>query len=67
MINLEDREMVRELYSRYAHTLDDGRYEEWVGCFIPDGVFDSPWVGRHVGSENLLALVKRAIRPRWAA
>jgi 3-phenylpropionate/cinnamic acid dioxygenase small subunit len=50
--------MVRELYSRYAHTLDEGHYEQWVDCFTPDGVFDSPWVGRHVGTENLLALVK---------
>jgi 3-phenylpropionate/cinnamic acid dioxygenase small subunit len=57
MINYEDREMVRELYSRYAHTLDEGRNEEWVDCFTPDGVFDSPWVGRHAGRENLLAMV----------
>jgi 3-phenylpropionate/cinnamic acid dioxygenase small subunit len=49
----EDREQIRELYSRYAFTIDYGPYDEWVKCFTPDGVFDSPRLGRHEGHEAL--------------
>ena len=45
MFNYEDREKVRELFARFCHSIDEGRYEEWVGTFTPDGVFDSPVVG----------------------
>jgi 3-phenylpropionate/cinnamic acid dioxygenase small subunit len=49
----EDREQIRELYARYAFTIDHGPYEEWVKCFTADGVFESPRLGRHVGAEGL--------------
>lgn len=49
----EDREQIRELYSRYAFTIDYGPYDEWVKCFTPIGVFDSPRLGRHEGHEAL--------------
>ena len=51
---LEDREQIRELYARYAYTIDHGPYDEWVGCFTEDGVFDSPRLGRHAGRQGLL-------------
>ena len=53
MFNLEDREKVRELHARFALSFDEGRYEEWINCYTPEGVFDSPWVGRHAGREGL--------------
>lgn len=49
----EDCEQIRDLYARYAHTIDLGRHDEWVACFTEDGVFDSPLFGRNVGSEGL--------------
>ena len=50
----EDREQVRELYARYAFTVDYGRYQEWVECFTADGTFESPRFGKHQGSQGLL-------------
>jgi len=49
----EDREQIRELYARYAFTIDHGPYDDWVKCFTEDGVFDSPRLGSHVGHEGL--------------
>jgi 3-phenylpropionate/cinnamic acid dioxygenase small subunit len=49
----EDREQIRELYARYAFTIDYGPYEDWLKCFTPDGLFDSPKFGRHVGYDGL--------------
>jgi 3-phenylpropionate/cinnamic acid dioxygenase small subunit len=49
----EDREQIRELYARYAFTIDYGPYEEWLKCFTLDGVFDSPKFGRHAGYDSL--------------
>ncbi len=50
----EEREQVRELYARYAFTIDYNRFEEWVRCFTEDGVFESPIFGLHQGSRGLL-------------
>lgn len=49
----EDREQIRELYARYAFTIDHGPFDEWVRCFTADGVFESPRLGRHAGHEAL--------------
>jgi 3-phenylpropionate/cinnamic acid dioxygenase small subunit len=49
----EDREQIRELYARYAIYVDNERFEDWVQCFTPDGVFDSPMFGKQAGHENL--------------
>jgi hypothetical protein len=37
----EDLEEVRELYNRYALSVDEDRADELAGCFTPDGVFES--------------------------
>jgi 3-phenylpropionate/cinnamic acid dioxygenase small subunit len=50
---IEDREEIRELYARYAHTVDNGQLNEWIDCFSDDGVFDSPRFGKHTGREGL--------------
>ena len=49
----DDREQIRELYARYAFTIDLGPYDEWVRCFTADGVFESPRLGRHEGHDAL--------------
>jgi SnoaL-like domain len=54
----QEREKVRELYARYTNSLDESCFEEWVECFTPDGIFESPWVGRHVGRDELLRLAQ---------
>jgi 3-phenylpropionate/cinnamic acid dioxygenase small subunit len=49
----EDCEQIRDLYARYAHTVDLARYDEWIDCFTEDGVFESPRFGRHQGIAGL--------------
>lgn len=49
----EDREQIRELYARYAFTIDYGPFDEWVKYFTDDGVFESPRFGRHAGTDGL--------------
>ena len=49
----EDREQIREIYARYANTVDAGQFDAWIDCFTPDGVFESPLMGRFAGQEEL--------------
>ncbi len=49
----DDREEIRELYARYAFTIDHGPYEDWVKCFTSNGIFESPRLGRHEGEDAL--------------
>src|SRR3989442_581686 len=53
MSELEDREQIRDLYARYALTIDEDDREGWVACFTEDGVFESPRFGRHPGRDAL--------------
>jgi len=39
----------------YTHALDDGRTDDVVANFCPDGVVDMPGLGRHVGHYALRA------------
>jgi uncharacterized protein (TIGR02246 family) len=50
---LEDREEIRELYARYAATIDEGQFDAWLDCFTEDGVFESSRFGRHAGRDGL--------------
>jgi 3-phenylpropionate/cinnamic acid dioxygenase small subunit len=50
----EDHEQIRELYARYAYTVDFEQYQDWVKCFTEDGVFQSPIFGQNKGKEGLL-------------
>jgi uncharacterized protein (TIGR02246 family) len=54
---LEDREEIRELYAHYAHTIDNGRFDEWLQCFTDDGTFESSRFGKHSGREGLRRFV----------
>jgi hypothetical protein len=39
----------------YTHALDDGRTDDVVATFCPDGAVDMPGLGRHVGHDALKA------------
>jgi len=39
----------------YTHALDDGRTDDVVATFCPDGTCDMPGLGRHAGHEALRA------------
>jgi hypothetical protein len=50
---------VRAALAAYTHALDDGRAEDVVATFCPDGVVDIPGMGRHEGRDALLAAYQR--------
>ena len=54
----EDREQIRELYARYAIYVDQERFDDWVNCFTPDGVFSSPIYGEWPGHDKLREFTK---------
>jgi hypothetical protein len=55
---IEDQLAIRELVARYNYAIDEGRPEEWVNTFVPDGTFESSALGKHTGPEALLAFAK---------
>ena len=55
---IEDQFAIRELVARYNYAIDEERPEEWVATFVPDGTFESTALGKHTGSEALLAFAK---------
>jgi hypothetical protein len=55
---IEDQFAIRELVARYNYAIDEGRPEEWVTTFVPDGTFESSALGTHTGAEALLAFAK---------
>jgi hypothetical protein len=55
---IEDQFAIRELVARYNYAIDEGRAEEWVATFVPDGTFESSALGKHTGREALLMFAK---------
>lgn len=55
---LQDRLDVKELYSRYALTIDNNEADAWVDCFTEDGTFVSTRFGTHKGKEGLRRFTK---------
>jgi ketosteroid isomerase-like protein len=53
-------EGVRATIAAYTHALDDGRTDDVVATFCPDGVVDIPGMGTHEGHDAL-----RAAYARW--
>jgi hypothetical protein len=49
-----DQLAIRELVARYNYAIDEGRPEEWVATFVPDGTFESTALGTHTGADALL-------------
>jgi SnoaL-like domain len=48
-------EGVRAAIATYTHALDDGRTDDIVATFCPDGAVDIPGMGTHEGHDALLA------------
>ena len=46
-------EGVRATMAAYAQALDDGRTDDVVATFCPDGVCDIPGMGMHEGHNDL--------------
>jgi hypothetical protein len=53
-------EGIRATIAAYTHALDDGRTDDVVATFCPDGVVDIPGRGTHVGHDAL-----RAAYTKW--
>ena len=53
-------EGIRATIAAYTHALDDGRTDDVVATYCPDGVCDIPGMGRHVGHDAL-----RAAYTKW--
>jgi ketosteroid isomerase-like protein len=48
-------EGVRATIAAYAHALDDGRTDDVVATFCPDGVCEIPGMGTHEGHDAIRA------------
>lgn len=48
-------EGVRATLATYCHALDDGRTDDIVATFCPDGSFEAPGMGSHQGHDALRA------------
>ena len=59
-------EGIRATIAAYTHALDDGRTDDVVATFCPDGVCDIPGMGTHVGHDALRAAYDKW-KPRRAA
>lgn len=53
-------EGVRAAIAAYTHALDDGRTDDVVGTFCPDGTCEIPGMGTHEGHDAL-----RAAYAKW--
>jgi hypothetical protein len=51
----EVAEGVKATLAAYVHALDDGRVEDVVATFCPDGGIELPGMGSHEGTEALRA------------
>jgi len=52
-------EGVRAAIATYTHALDDGRTDDVVATFCPDGGCDIPGMGAHEGHDALRAAYER--------
>jgi SnoaL-like protein len=59
-------EGVRATIAAYAHALDDGRTEDIVATFCPDGIADIPGLGTYEGHDALRRAYAtwRPVRPQ---
>ena len=56
---LEDKDQIRDLFSRYCLYVDSGQAEAYVGLFTEDAVVDLGRIGRFEGRAALLELQQR--------
>jgi len=60
----EVAEGVRATVAAYALALDDGRTDDIVATFCPDGIVDIPGLGVHEGHDALRAAFTRVVPRR---
>ena len=58
-------EGIRATIAAYTHALDDGRTDDILATFCPDGVVEIPGMGTHVGHDALRAAYEKW-KPRRA-
>lgn len=68
MLEVADRLAIRELIARYNHALDYTRdTDEWVGTFLPDGLFVLGRGERHDGEAELRSYFEAGTESRKTA
>lgn len=56
---IEDIEAIKQLTARYNRAFDEGRAEDWAGCFTPDGFFERSNAGRaYQGRDEIAGLCR---------
>ena len=60
MTNADDAEGIRAALAAYTQALDDGRTDDVVATFCPDGTIEIPGMGTHSGLDAL-----RAAYTKW--
>jgi hypothetical protein len=58
---------IHNLFIRYTRALDDCDPPGVAACFHPDGVVDSPLIGRCVGRDAIIAFAERTAAKSRAA
>lgn len=58
-------EGVRAAIAAYTQALDDGRTDDVVATFCPDGSVDIPGLGEHSGHDALRAAYDK-VAPKWS-
>jgi hypothetical protein len=66
MLSLHDRLDISDLYSRYAHSVDAGLYDQWCDCFVTDGQLSVPVNNILVRGREELGAFARAYFERSA-
>lgn len=59
-LTTQDRLDILELFARYAWCFDSGDVEGFLGCFVPDAVYDLPRGRRYLGREQIRTYIEPA-------
>src|SRR6201999_1245542 len=59
-LSVEDRLDIADLYARYTHAVDQGRFADWCDCFTADGYLAVPVNDIHVQGPAQLDEFARA-------
>lgn len=56
-LSTDDITQILQLYARYNTAIDTGDGEGFAGCFVPEGIFDSP-MGVNTGHEAIAGFAR---------
>lgn len=59
---LDDWEQVRQLYMRYANSIDEGQVDDWLACFTADACVEHPVLGRRQGHAGLREFAEQYLK-----